>query len=76
MRSWRCTHEIDALRVVVTMYMRDAPEGSRAVHLGGWTRVGLVLAAIGVVAIGLLPTVTGAILDWTMEAARTLIAAA
>jgi NADH-quinone oxidoreductase subunit N len=63
------------LRVVVTMYMREAPEGAKAVHVGGWTRVGLLLAAIGVVAIGLLPAVTQEILDWTMEAARTLMAA-
>ena len=64
------------LRVVVTMYMREAPEGAKAISIGGWTRVGLVLAAVGVVAIGLLPAVTQSMLDWTMEAARSLIAAA
>ena len=64
------------LRVVVTMYMREAPEGAKSVSIGGWTRIGLLLAAIGVVAIGLLPAVTQSALDWTMEAARSLIAAA
>ncbi len=63
------------LRVVVVMYMRDAPEGARAVTVGGLTRVGLVIAAVGTIAIGLLPAVTSATLDWTISAARTLIGA-
>jgi NADH-quinone oxidoreductase subunit N len=63
------------LRVVVVMYMRDAPDGARAVTMGGLTRVGLVIAAVATVAIGLLPAVTTATLDWTFNAARTLIGA-
>jgi NADH-quinone oxidoreductase subunit N len=63
------------LRVVVVMYMRDAPEGARPVTVGGLTRVGLVIAAVATVAIGLLPAVTGATLDWTISAARSLIGA-
>jgi NADH-quinone oxidoreductase subunit N len=63
------------LRVVVVMYMREAPEGARAVSVGGLTRVGLVIAAGATIAIGLLPSVTSATLDWTMHAARTLVGA-
>jgi len=63
------------LRVVVVMYMRDAQEGARPVTIGGLTRVGLVIAAGATVAIGLLPAVTSATLDWTINAARTLIGA-
>ena len=61
------------LRVVVTMYMREAPENARPVVIGSLTRVGLVLAAGATIAIGLLPMVTGATLDWTMNAARSLL---
>jgi NADH-quinone oxidoreductase subunit N len=61
------------LRVVVTMYMRDAPEGARPVTIGAATRAGLVASAVAVVAIGLLPPVTGPILDWTLEAANALL---
>jgi NADH:ubiquinone oxidoreductase subunit 2 (subunit N) len=64
------------LRVVVVMYMRDAPEGARPVTIGGLTRAGLIVAGVATIAIGLLPAVTGAALDWTMEAARVLIAGA
>ncbi|MBX3028610.1 MAG: NADH-quinone oxidoreductase subunit N [Chloroflexi bacterium] len=63
------------LRVVVVMYMREAPEGARSVTVGTLTQVGLVIAAIGTIAIGLLPAVTSATLDWTMEAARSLFGA-
>lgn len=61
------------LRVVVTMYMRDPSESAKPLEVGGWTKLGLVLAAAGTVAIGLIPPVTGAVLDWTLGAARTLI---
>jgi NADH-quinone oxidoreductase subunit N len=61
------------LRVVVVMYMRDAPEGARPVTIGGLTRAGLVVAGLATIAIGLLPTVTGAALDWTLDAATALI---
>ena len=43
------------LRVVVTMYMREAPENARPVVVGALTRVGLVIAAGATIAIGLLP---------------------
>jgi hypothetical protein len=43
--------------------------------VGSLTRVGLVVAAVATIAIGLLPTVTGAALDWTLEAATALIGA-
>ncbi len=62
------------LRVVVVMYMREAPEGARPVTVGGWTRIGLALSALGVVAIGLVPVVTEQFLSWTEQAARTLLA--
>ncbi len=61
------------LRVVVTMYMREAPENARPVVIGGLTRIGLVLAAGATIAIGLLPALTGAMLDWTMNAAKSLL---
>ncbi len=61
------------LRVVVTMYMRPAPDGARPVILGALTRVGLVVAAFATVAIGLLPAVTAGFLDWTLRAAQTLL---
>ena len=41
--------------------------------IGGLTRVGLVIAAGATIAIGLLPMVTGAMLDWSMNAARSLL---
>jgi NADH-quinone oxidoreductase subunit N len=61
------------LRVVVTMYMREAPEGARPVTIGAATRAGLVVTAVAVVAIGLLPPITGPMLDWTLEAASALL---
>jgi len=63
------------LRVVVTMYMREAPENAKPVTLGGWTKAGLILSAVAVVVIGLLPPVTEPMLEWTLQAARTLIGA-
>jgi NADH-quinone oxidoreductase subunit N len=61
------------LRVVVTMYMREAPEDARPITLGGATRAGLIVAGIATISIGLVPIVTGAVLDWTMEAAEVLL---
>ncbi|MFN8520384.1 MAG: NADH-quinone oxidoreductase subunit N [Chloroflexota bacterium] len=63
------------LRVVVVMYMRESPEGARPVTVGGLTRVGLVITAVATIAIGLLPAVTTATLDWTISAAQALIGA-
>jgi NADH-quinone oxidoreductase subunit N len=62
------------LRVVVFMYMRTPPEDAPAVDVGGITRVGLVLAVVAVIVIGLVPFITGAILDWTEAAAQGLVA--
>jgi NADH-quinone oxidoreductase subunit N len=62
------------LRVVVYMYMRKPAEEAPEVSIGLVTRAGLVVAATLVIVIGLVPPVTGAILDWTEEAAQGLIA--
>ncbi len=50
-------------------------DGARPVTVGALTRVGLLIAAVATIAIGLLPAVTSATLDWTFNAARTLIGA-
>jgi NADH-quinone oxidoreductase subunit N len=60
------------LRVVVVMYMRKPAEGAAAVDIGLPTRAGLVVAATATIAIGLLPPVTQAVLDWTEAAAVAL----
>jgi NADH-quinone oxidoreductase subunit N len=60
------------LRVVVVMYMRKPAEKAGPVSLGLPTRVGLVLAAVATIAIGLLPPITSAVLDWTEAAAAAL----
>jgi NADH-quinone oxidoreductase subunit N len=62
------------LRVVVYMYMRTPAEDAPLVSVGTVTRVGLVVAATAVIAIGLLPAVTGAFLDWSEAAAQGLVA--
>jgi NADH-quinone oxidoreductase subunit N len=61
------------LRVVVSMYMRKPEEGAAEVSIGTATRAGLVLAAFATIAIGLIPGVTDAILDWALLAAEGLI---
>jgi NADH-quinone oxidoreductase subunit N len=61
------------LRVVVYMYMRDAPDGVRPVSVGGYTRVGLTIAALLTIFIGLVPPITGAVIDMAREAARALL---
>jgi NADH-quinone oxidoreductase subunit N len=60
------------LRVVVVMYMRRPTEDAPAISVGGYTRAGLVVAAVLTIAIGLLPAVTQAILEWTEAAALSL----
>jgi NADH-quinone oxidoreductase subunit N len=60
------------LRVVVYMYMRQPAEDVPPLSIGWYTRAGLLLAAAATVLIGLLPTVTGAILEWTEAAAVAL----
>jgi NADH-quinone oxidoreductase subunit N len=61
------------LRVVVYMYMRDAPEGAAPVSVGGATRTGLAVAAALTIAIGLIPPVTVAVIGVAEEAARALL---
>ena len=61
------------LRVVVYMYMRDAPEGVTPVNVGGATQAGLGLAAALTIAIGLIPPVTVAVIGVAEEAARALL---
>jgi NADH-quinone oxidoreductase subunit N len=60
------------LRVVVYMYMRKPAEDAPQVSIGGYTRVGLVIAATLTIVIGLFPAVTEAVLDWTEAAAVAL----
>ena len=62
------------LRVVVYMYMRTPAEDAPEVSVGTVTRAGLVVAAVMVIVIGLVPPVTGAILEWTEAAAQVLVA--
>jgi NADH-quinone oxidoreductase subunit N len=62
------------LRVVVVMYMREAPAGSRPVVIGGLTRAGIVVAGVATIAIGLVPSVTDAVLHLAEDAARALLA--
>ncbi|MEX1334059.1 MAG: proton-conducting transporter membrane subunit, partial [Candidatus Limnocylindrales bacterium] len=62
------------LRVVVYMYMRKPAENAREISVGTVTQVGLVVAAVAVIVIGLVPPVTGAILEWTEAAAQGLVA--
>jgi NADH-quinone oxidoreductase subunit N len=61
------------LRVVVYMYMRKPAEDAPEVSIGTVTRAGLLVAAVVVITIGLVPGVTGAILDWTEAAAQGLV---
>ena len=61
------------LRVVVFMFMRPAPDNAPAVTVGGSTNAGLGLAAIGTVAIGLIPPVTIAVIGMAEQAARALL---
>ncbi len=61
------------LRIAVYMYMRDPDEGAPPVTIGGETRVGLALAAIGTIAIGLIPPVTIAVIAMAQSAAQALL---
>jgi NADH-quinone oxidoreductase subunit N len=61
------------LRVAVYMYMREPADAAPAVELGGQTRVGLALAALGTVAIGLVPPVTIAVITVAQQAAQALL---
>jgi NADH-quinone oxidoreductase subunit N len=61
------------LRVAVYMYMREPAGSAPAVELGGQTRLGLGLAALGTVAIGLVPPVTIAVITMAQQAAQALL---
>ena len=61
------------LRVVVVMWMREAPATAPPVTVGGSTSAGLGLAALGTIAIGLLPPVTVAVIAMADQAARALL---
>ena len=61
------------LRVVVYMYMRKPAEDAPEVSIGNITRAGLIISAAAVIIIGLVPPVTGAILEWTEAAAQGLV---
>ncbi len=61
------------LRVAVYMYMREAPESTPAVSIGGATRTGLGVAAVATVAIGLIPPVTIAVIGLAEQAALALL---
>ncbi len=61
------------LRVAVYMYMREPADSAPAVELGGQTRAGLGIAALGTVAIGLVPPVTIAVIAMAQEAAQALL---
>ncbi len=61
------------LRVAVYMYMREAPESTPAVSIGGATRTGLGVAAVATVAIGLIPPVTIAVITLAEQAALALL---
>ncbi len=61
------------LRVVVYMWMRDAPEGARELRIGGATRAGLTVAAALTIFIGLVPPITTAVIIMAREAAAALL---
>ncbi|MEO8625352.1 MAG: hypothetical protein ABI452_01500, partial [Candidatus Limnocylindrales bacterium] len=60
-------------RIAVYMYMREPAEGAPPVMVGGETRLGLGLAAIGTIAIGLVPPVTIAVIAMAQQAAQALL---
>ena len=53
---------------------RKPAEDMPQVRIGTVTRVGLSISATAVIVIGLVPPVTGAILEWTEAAAQGLVA--
>jgi len=60
------------LRVVVYMWMREAPEGAGEVRTGGATQAGLVLAAL-VTVFFWAPPLTTVVIDLAREAASALL---
>jgi NADH-quinone oxidoreductase subunit N len=63
------------LRIVVFMYMREAPANAREITIGAFTRVGLTIAGVATIAIGVLPAVTTVVYDAALKAAAALIGA-
>ena len=61
------------LRVVVLMWMREPPALGAAGQLGGATSAGLGLAALGTIAIGLVPPVTVVVIALADQAAKALL---
>jgi len=61
------------LRVAVVMYMRDPAENAPPIVVGAQTRTGLGIAAVGTIAIGLVPPVTVAVIAMAEQAARALL---
>jgi len=64
------------LRVVVFMYMREAPANARDIVLGRSTRAGLLIAAAATIAIGLVPNVIIGVYDAALRAATALMGGA
>ena len=50
------------LRVVYYMYMRPSPEDARPAHLSGYIVIGIAVAAIAMIALGILPTIASDLL--------------
>jgi NADH-quinone oxidoreductase subunit N len=63
------------LRIVVFMYMRDAPVNAREVTVGTFTRAGLAIAGFATIAIGLVPPITTVVYDAALKAAAALMGA-
>jgi NADH-quinone oxidoreductase subunit N len=63
------------LRIVVFMYMRDAPANAREVTVGTLTRAGLAIAGFATIAIGLVPPITTVVYDAALKAAASLLGA-
>jgi NADH-quinone oxidoreductase subunit N len=61
------------LRVVVYMYFRDPADNAPPVTIGSQTSTGLGIAALGTIAIGLVPPVTIAVIAMAEQAARALL---
>ena len=60
------------LRIVVFMYMREAPANAREITVGTFTRAGLAIAGVATIAIGLVPPITTVVYDAALKAAAAL----
>jgi NADH-quinone oxidoreductase subunit N len=61
------------LRIVVFMYMREAPANAREIAVGAFTKVGLAIAAVATITIGLVPPITTVVYDAALKAAAALM---